>query len=169
MRKVFFSSFLALFLSIVSLRALEVEITPRQQAQLILRIVEQIRASRESVRILVVPRDDRRCKLVIDEINHEKELFIGGESFPVQAEIFTGQALESSDIVLLANENHRVVPGAINIAFNEAHVDEGAAVGIVQVRDRLVIFLNSSSAKKLGITFDFGLVKLSRIKSGSGL
>ena len=57
----------------------------------------------------------------------------------------------------------------LNIAFNLKQVERGAVIGVVKVRDRLVLYINAGAAKKLGVVFDLQLLKLAQIIKGGNL
>ncbi|MBT3784433.1 hypothetical protein HOF92_05595 [bacterium] len=152
----------------LTLMSSAVEILPGHKAQLILRVLENTNLSSQTIRIAVCPSPDGSTNKLIKHLRKEPKLQINGQTVSILVGIYDKESKAGVDVVILADSSQPVVPGVLCIAFDERQVEQGATVGIAAIKDHVSLFLNPSSAKKLGIRFDVGMVRVARLKGGNG-
>lgn len=140
-----------------------------RQAALVQRIIEHTNLPAGQTRILVTPSLLPKWESVVDCLNEQMKSTREAGELVIAAKLLDETLVKSSDVVVLANASDSIVEGVLNIAFNLKQVERGAVIGVVKVRDRLVLYINAGAAKKLGVVFDLQLLKLAQIIKGGNL
>jgi hypothetical protein len=158
-----------MFLLLVGAPLFAVDIVPSKQAKLILSILKHTKIGGRTLRILVARSDSSHSKNLIRHLRKTRVLRISDQNLTLEVLPLKGSDPSNGDVVILMEADQDVIPGVFCMAFEKLHVDKGATLGILTEKDRIVLYLNPESARKVGVKFQMGLVRLARLKGGQGL
>jgi len=164
-----FLSSLAILLVLTGAPLFAIEIIPSQQAKLILSILEHTQIRQNSLRVFVAPSDSSHSKNLIRHLRKTLHLTIQGRKISLEVWPLQSSTPKNGDVVILVEPKQEVVPGVFCMSFDGQHVDDGAIIGILTEKDRVVLYLNPESAKRVGVKFQMELVSVARLKGGKRL